>query len=63
MKVDPRWNVRGWAIKKKLDEEKADRAEGKRTGPTLGDIWLGKAGTAFHAADEHLVPRAFRGTS
>ena len=45
MKVDPRWKVRGCAIKKKLDEERAERAEGKRTGPTLGDIWLGKTST------------------
>ena len=43
MKVDPRWKVRGWAIKKKLDQEMAERlaikeGKGEKTGPTLGEV-------------------------
>ena len=50
-RVDPRWKVRGWALKKKLYEEKAERAgvrEGKKekTGPTLGEVRASRTSTA-----------------
>ena len=45
MKVDPRWRVRGWALKKKLDQEGEERAEGKKSGPTLGEVWQGRMST------------------
>ena len=35
--------VRGWVLKKKLDQEKEERAEGAKTGPTLGKVWSSKA--------------------
>ena len=45
MKVDPRWMVRGWAIKEKLEKKKVGKAEGKQSGSTLGEAWQGKRRT------------------
>ena len=45
MKVNPRWRVRVWALKKKLDQEEEERAEGKKSGRTLGEVWQGRTST------------------
>ena len=45
MKVDPSWKARGWALKKKLDEERKEKAEGTKSGMWLADVWLGKTST------------------
>lgn len=50
MRVDPRWKVRGWALKKKLDEEGEEERKRKetgeaKTGHTLGEVWHSRAST------------------
>ena len=47
MRVDPRWRVRGWALKK-LDEEGEEERKRKETGEaktglTLGEVWHSSA--------------------
>ena len=44
MTVDPRWKVGGWVLTKKLDQEKEEEAEGTKTGPTLGEVWITRVG-------------------
>ena len=49
MKVDPRWKVRGCALKKRLDQEKEEelkRRENRaaKVGPTMG-AWIQKTST------------------
>ena len=39
MRVDPRWKIRGWALKKRLDQEKEEEIKAK-TGPTMGESWV-----------------------
>ena len=48
MKVDPKWKMRGWALKERLDNEKAEeegrKRGGPRAGPTLRGFWTQRTG-------------------
>ena len=50
MKVDLRWKVRGWALKKRLDQEKEEALKRRehraaKTGLTMGEVWIRRSST------------------
>ena len=50
MKVDPGWKIRGWALKKRLDQEKEEERmirekKAVKKGPTMGETWIQKTST------------------
>lgn len=44
-RVDLGWKIRDWALKEKLDKEREEKKLKTKEGPTLGEVWLGWAGT------------------
>lgn len=72
MKVHPKWKIRGWALKKGLDQEKEGKKEGTEKHPTLCEAWIKRTeaadgfrdilddiSTADELADEiEWIPRA-----
>ena len=37
--------IRGWALREKMDREKEEEHLGPRIGPTLADAWTGRSGS------------------
>ena len=44
MAVAPAWEIRGWALKEKLDKEKEEKRANSMIDPTLLDIWTVRFG-------------------